>query len=198
MRVIVAVTGASGVVIAQRLLQNLEQHEVHLIVSEAAEKVIKQELSEPLLPASLRYPELAIDSCLASSSFPVDAMVIVPCSMKTLAAVACGYADNLITRAAENALRMQRKLIVVPRETPLSLSAIENMRALRLAGATILPPNVAYYFKPHTVDDITDFFVGKIMDVLGLDHALYRRWNGLPIQRETIEEETRQCLTNWP
>lgn len=188
MRIVVGVTGGSGVVIAQRLLQNLVRHEVHLIVSDAAEQVIAHELSEPSLPATFRYPESAIDACISSSSCLIDAMVVVPCSMKTLAAVASGYADNLIVRAAENAQRMGRKLVLVPRETPLSLAAIENMRSVRLAGGIILPPSVAYYFQPRTVDDITDFFVGKILDVLGIEHSLYRRWAG-SVTLETIEEE---------
>jgi 4-hydroxy-3-polyprenylbenzoate decarboxylase len=178
MRIIVAITGGSGAIIAQRLLQNLGQHEVHLIVSDAAEKVIAHELSDLSLPAAFRYAESALDACLSSSSYSIDAMVIVPCSMKTLAAVATGYADNLIVRAAENAQRMGRKLVLVPRETPLSLAAIENMRSVRLAGGIILPPSVAYYFQPRTVDDITDFVVGKILDVLGIEHSLYRRWAG--------------------
>ncbi len=176
MRIIVAITGGSGVIIAQRLLQNLVQHEVHLVVSDAAQKVMAHELSNPSLPAAVRYAESAIDAPISSSSYPIDAMVIVPCSMKTLSAVAAGYADNLITRAAENTQRMGRKLILVPRETPLSLAAIENMRTVRLAGGIILPPSVAYYFQPRTVDEITDFFVGKILDVLGIEHRLYRRW----------------------
>jgi 4-hydroxy-3-polyprenylbenzoate decarboxylase len=190
MRVIVAITGGSGVIIAQRLLQNLGQHEVHLIVSDAAKRVMAHELTDPALPATFRYAEADIDACISSSSNPIDAMVIVPCSMKTLSAVATGYADNLVARAAENALRMGRKLILVPRETPLSLAAIENMRAVRLAGGIILPPNVAYYFQPRTVDDITDFFVGKILDVLGIDHSLYHCWAG-GTALEMIEEEAR-------
>jgi len=102
--------------------------------------------------------------------------VVVPCSMKTLSAIANGYADNLIVRAAENVLKMGRKLVVVPRDTPLSLAAIENMRRLKLAGAIVLPPNVAYYFGPKTIDDVTDFMAGKILDALGVGHELYRRW----------------------
>lgn len=190
MRIIVAITGGSGAIIAQRLLQNLRQHEVHLVVSDAAEKVMAHELSDPSLPATFRYAEAALDACLSSSSYFVDAMVIVPCSMKTLAAVATGYADNLIVRAAENAQRMGRKLVLVPRETPLSLAAIENMRSVRLAGGIILPPSVAYYFQPRTVDDITDFIVGKILDVLGVEHSLYQRWAGSPAF-EMLEEDVR-------
>jgi len=191
MKIIVAITGGSGSVIAQRLLQNLTQHEVHLLVSDAARKVMRHELGDPALPASFQYAESELDACLASSSFLTDAMVIVPCSMKTLAAVAHGYASNLIVRAAENTLRMGRRLVLVPRETPLSLAAIENMRAAKLAGAIILPPVMAYYFQPKTVDDVTDFFAGKILDVLGIEHALYRRWQG-PRKCGKAEENTEK------
>ncbi|HIC93983.1 MAG TPA: UbiX family flavin prenyltransferase [Anaerolineae bacterium] len=177
MRIVVAITGASGAVIGQRLLENLRDHEVHLIVSKAAKRIIAHELGEGVsLPATARYEEDEWESPLASSSFPVDAMVIAPCSMKTLSGIAHGYADNLILRAAENALRLGRRLVVVPRETPLSLADIENMRQVKLAGAVILPPNMAYYYRPRTVEEVTDFFVGKILDVLGVEHRLYKRW----------------------
>ncbi len=96
--------------------------------------------------------------------------------MKTLSAIAHGYADDLIGRAADMMLRMGRPLVLMPRETPLSLPAIENMRLAKLAGAIILPPVMAYYPRPQTVDDVTDFFVGKVLDVLGVEHHLYRRW----------------------
>lgn len=178
MRITVAVTGASGVVLGKRLLESLLGHEVYLIVSEAGKKIMAYELGDVALPATARYDEDEIDAPLASSSFPIDAMVVVPCSMKTLAGIAHGYADNLIVRAAENALRMGKRLIVVPRETPLSLADIENMRQVKLAGAVVLPPAMAYYFEPRSVDDVTDFFVGKILDVLGIEHRLYERWEG--------------------
>ena len=180
MKICVAITGASGSVLGQRTLENLREHETHLIVSEAAKQVIDLELGEHAsLPSDYRYENWDITAPLASSSFLIDAMVVVPCSMKTLAGIAQGYADNLILRAAENMLRMNRKLVLVPRETPLSLSAIENMRKNRLAGAIILPPAIAYYYKPKSVDEVTDFFVGKILDALGIKHHLYQRWSGL-------------------
>ena len=178
MRLVVAITGASGAPMAVRLLEVLGAHEVHLIVTRPAERVISHELGAPTLPAAHRYTAQDLDAPIASSSYPIDAMVVIPCSMKTLAAVARGYADNLVTRAADNALRMGRRLILVVRETPLSLAAIENMRAAGRAGAVILPPTMAYYFRPQTVADVTDFFVGKVLDVLALDHELYRRWSG--------------------
>jgi 4-hydroxy-3-polyprenylbenzoate decarboxylase len=178
MRLIVAVTGASGVVLAARLLEQLADHEVHLVVSDAARDVLRYELGAEDLPATHQYREDAWNSPLASSSFAVDGMVIVPCSMKTLAMVAHGLSSNLIGRTADNALRTNTKLVLVTRETPLSLPAIENMRLAKLAGAIILPANVAYYFKPQTLEDMNAFIVGKILDALGLPHGLYQRWTG--------------------
>lgn len=185
MKIVIAVTGASGVVLAKKLLENLkkeEEHETHLIISENAKKVISHELSkkesnfEKL--ATCFYKENDLNSRLASSSFLLDSMVIVPCSMKTLAAIANGFSDNLIARCAENILKFNKKLILVPRDTPLSFSAIENMKKLKIAGAIILPPNMAYYYKPKTIEDVTNFFVGKILDAIGIKNNLYRRWEG--------------------
>jgi 4-hydroxy-3-polyprenylbenzoate decarboxylase len=182
MEIVVAITGASGSVIGIRLLEVLAAHgghTVHLIVSSAAEAVIAHEVGSGVsLPANYRWT--ADDFCapIASSSRAPQAMVVAPCSMKTLSAIAHGYADDLVVRTAEIMVRLNRPLVLMPRETPLSLPAIENMRLARLAGAIILPPVVAYYSHPQTVDDITDFFVGKVLDVLGLDHDLYRRWGG--------------------
>ncbi len=177
MRIVVGITGASGAPLAMRLLENLREHETHLIISRNAWEVIKFELGENVhFPCSYSYREDDFSSPLASSSFPIDAVVVIPCSMKTLAAIAHGYADNLITRAAENALKMGKPLILVPRETPLSLMDIENMMKAKQAGAVILPAMVAYYHRPRSVEDITDFIVGKVLDVLGIEHRLYSRW----------------------
>ncbi|MDH7489861.1 MAG: UbiX family flavin prenyltransferase [Anaerolineae bacterium] len=186
MRLIVAVTGASGAILAAKLLEQLTEHETHLIVSDAARAVLRHELGHEDLPAAFGYGEDDWGSPLASSSFLADGMVIVPCSMKTLAMVAHGLNSNLIGRAADNVLRMGRRLVLVPRETPLSLAAIENMRLAKMAGAIVLPPNMAFYFGPQTLDDMVGFVVGKILDVLGLPHALYRRWEG----PATLEDET--------
>jgi polyprenyl P-hydroxybenzoate/phenylacrylic acid decarboxylase-like protein len=177
-RIVVAMTGASGAAIGVRLLENLAEHEVHLILSAGGRAVLAQEIGQVALPASYCYEADQIGARLASSSFLTDAMVIVPCSMKTLSAVATGFADNLIVRVAEIMLRTNRPLVLVPRETPLSLMAIENMRTVRLAGGIILPPMAGYYTAPQTIHDVTDFFVGKILDVLGIEHHLYRRWQG--------------------
>jgi len=177
-RIVVAMTGASGAAIGLRLLESLTDHEVHLILSAGGEAVIAQELGGVELPASYRYEAGQIGARLASSSFLTGAMVVAPCSMKTLSAIAHGFADNLIVRVAEIMLRTNRPLVLVPRETPLSLMAIENMHKVCLAGGVILPPMVGYYAAPQTVDDVTDFFVGKILDVLGIEHQLYQRWVG--------------------
>jgi flavin prenyltransferase len=180
MEIVVAITGASGVAIGARLLEVLAgqaRHEVHLLVSEGAHAVMAHELEDdPILPATWCWDVGNLAAPIASSSRAAQAMVVVPCSMKTLAAIAHGYAADLIVRSAEVMLRLNRPLVIVPRETPLSLPAIENMRRVRLAGAILLPPVVAYYPRPQTIDDVTDFFVGKILDVLGVDHDLYRRW----------------------
>jgi 4-hydroxy-3-polyprenylbenzoate decarboxylase len=180
MEIVVAITGASGVVIGVRLLQVLAeqaQHQVHLLLSEGGKAVMAQELGADVpLPATHRWDVYDLTVPIASSSRAPEAMVVAPCSMKTLSAVAHGYTADLIGRAAEIMLRMGRPLILMPRETPLSLPAIENMRLARLAGAILLPPMVAYYPQPHSVQEMTDFFVGKVLDLLGLEHELYRRW----------------------
>ena len=180
MEIVVAITGASGVAIGVRLLEVLaegDRHRVHLLVSAGAQAVIAQELGADVhLPATVRWDVEDLTTPLASSSRAPQAMVVAPCSMKTLSAIAHGYASDLIVRVAEMMLRLGRPLILMPRETPLSLPAIENMRLAKLAGAVLLPPVMAYYPRPQTVDEVTDFFVGKVLDVLGLEHRLYRRW----------------------
>jgi len=128
------------------------------------------------LPAAHRWAADDLTAPIASSSRAPQAMVVAPCSTRTLSAIAHGYSSDLIVRTADVMLRMGRPLVLLPRETPLSLPAIENMRLARLAGAILLPPMIAYYPQPRSVDDVTDFIVGKVLDVLGLEHALYRRW----------------------
>jgi 4-hydroxy-3-polyprenylbenzoate decarboxylase len=176
----VAICGASGVVIGVRLLEVLAaagEHQVHAVVSEGARAVMAHEMGSGVeLPATYHWPAGDLAAPISSSSRAPQAMVVVPCSMKTLSAIAHGYADDLIVRVAETMLRLNRPLVLMPRETPMSLPDIENMRLVRLAGAVLLPPIVAYYPAPRTIEDVTDFFVGKVLDVLGLPHSLYRRW----------------------
>jgi 4-hydroxy-3-polyprenylbenzoate decarboxylase len=181
MRVVVGLTGASGAIIGVRLVQVLDQagHEVDLILSRGGELTLAAEVGDRLeMPAVPRWGEADWLAPIASSSNAPDAMLVAPCSMKTLAAIARGHVDTLIVRVAEVMLRMNRPLVLMPRETPLSLPALENMVAARRAGAVILPPMVGYYARPKSVDDVTDFFVGKALDVLHIEHDLYPRWSG--------------------
>jgi 4-hydroxy-3-polyprenylbenzoate decarboxylase len=182
MRLIVAITGASGAVYAKRLLEVLrgKNVETHVIVSKAAENVIEHELEitkrdvEKL--GDHAYDVEDLSAPMMSGSFKTDGMVIVPCSMKTLAAVAHGYSNNLILRAADVTLKEKRKLIIVPRETPLSAIHLSNMLELAKHGVMVVPATPAYYHKPKTVEDLVDFVVGKILELLGIEHTLYKRW----------------------
>ncbi|MBS7288562.1 MAG: UbiX family flavin prenyltransferase [Candidatus Freyarchaeota archaeon] len=184
MRIVVGVTGASGAIYAYRLLEELKKRgdEVILVVSDAAKKVVKFELGfgvEKLYELATQVLENNdLTAPIASGSYPVDAVVIVPCSMATLAAISTGQADTLIRRAADCALTEGRNLILVPRETPLNLVHIENMMRAKMAGAVILPAMPAFYHSPKTVGDLVDFVVGKILDALRVPHNLYRRWEG--------------------
>jgi 4-hydroxy-3-polyprenylbenzoate decarboxylase len=188
MRIIVALTGASGVIYGKRLLEVLGEKgvETHLIVSEAARRVIRHELGMEGIPRSLAhqvYEPSDLDAPITSGSFPVDGMVIVPASMKTIAAISHGYGDNLITRAADVQLKERRPLILVPRETPLSTIHLENMARLSRLGACILPAMPAFYHRPDSVEKLVDFVVGKILDQLGIEHSLYLRWEGISPSR---------------
>ncbi|MHA1580142.1 MAG: UbiX family flavin prenyltransferase [Candidatus Freyarchaeota archaeon] len=182
MRLIVAVTGASGVVYAYNLLRELRKLdiEVFLIISESAKKIIGLELGmeweEFSKLSSKTFDNSDLTASVASGSFPVDGMVIVPCSMSTLAAVAQGYSDNLIRRAASCTLKENRPLILVPRETPLSLPNLENLLKAKMAGSVILPAMPGFYHKPKSVEELVNFVVGRILDILKLKHNLYQRW----------------------
>ncbi|MEA1925232.1 MAG: UbiX family flavin prenyltransferase [Candidatus Altiarchaeota archaeon] len=183
MRVVVAITGASGLILGERVVEELAgiKAKVYVIVSDGALKIREHESFNLERVESLScklYQENELDAEIASSSFNVDSMIIAPCSMKTLSSIANGFSDNLISRAAENMLKLNKKLVVAPRDTPLSLNAIENMRKLRLQNVLIVPPNMAYYPKPESIDDATSFFVGKLLDALGVENKLYRRWGG--------------------
>ena len=182
MHLIIAITGCSGVVYGVRLLEACRKLgvETDLIVSQAAEKLLELELGKTIKDirklATRNYSQDDIAAPLASGSVKTDGMVIAPCSMKTLGAIASGIADNLITRAADVTLKEGRPLVLVPRETPLNLIHLENMVRLKLAGATILPAMPGFYHKPKEILELIDFIVGRILDVLGVEHKLYRRW----------------------
>jgi len=180
LRILVAITGASGLLYAQRLLDNLDpkQHEIHVVLSNYAQVVIAEEL-----PGGLRLPPGAashnlksMNAPFASGSNAADAMVIIPCSMGTLGRIAHGYSEDVLLRAADVVLKEKKKLILVPRETPLNLVHVKNFELLILAGATILPANPAFYTRPQTVEEVVDTVVARVLDHLGLKHHLVARW----------------------
>ena len=183
MKLIIAITGASGVIYSKRLLEELQNKkiETHLVVSQAAKKIIKFEFES----SEKKIEELAsfvheIDdwSCpIVSGSFKTDGMIIIPCSMKTLAGIANGFATNVILRAADVCLKEKRKLIIVPRETPLNSIHLKNMLELSNQGGHILPAMPAFYHKPKNIEDLINFVVGRVLDTLDVEHTLYRRWN---------------------
>jgi len=194
----VAVTGASGALYAVRTVAELLSRGSHveLVVSEYGRRLLREELGEDaaidrLVPfltnkygERVRVGSLTVHSnrdlgaALASGSHGCAGMVIVPCSMKTLAGVAHGLSRNLVERAADVMLKERRRLVIVPRETPMSLPQLKNMVLCAEAGATMLPAMPAFYQQPRTLDDLADFIAGKILSALGLEHELYPPWTG--------------------
>lgn len=184
MEIVVAISGASGVQYGVRLLQVLKAKGcvVHLVMTDSARKIMEVETAlnpeDVEMMADCVYAPYDFTAPIASGSHLFDAMAIAPCSMGTLAGVATGSSSTLITRAADVCLKERRKLILVPRETPLSLVQLKNMVHAAEAGAVILPASPAFYSRPKTLDDLVDVLVGRILDLLGLTHDLYRRWGG--------------------
>jgi 4-hydroxy-3-polyprenylbenzoate decarboxylase len=194
----VAITGASGAIYAMRTMAALLERNCHLevVVSEYGRRLLHDELGEAASVSRLReylvetYGEPAkqgsfevlsnkdLGATIASGSHDCEAMVIVPCSMKTLAGVAHGLSRNLIERAADVMLKEKRRLVIVPRETPMSLPQLRNMVLCAEAGAMILPAMPAFYQQPKTLDDLADFMAGKILSALGFEHELYPPWTG--------------------
>jgi 4-hydroxy-3-polyprenylbenzoate decarboxylase len=186
-RIVVGISGASGVVHGFRLLEVLEKVdgvEVHLIVSNAGKRTISLETDrtveevEGLADRCYRVGDIA--AAVASGSFRTAAMVVVPCSMKTLSGIANSYADNLLIRAAEVTLKDRRPLVLVPRETPLHLGHLRLLVKVAEMGAVVMPPMPAFYHRPETVGEIVDQTVNRILDVLGieLEEDLFPRWTG--------------------
>ena len=174
MKVLVAVTGASGAIYAKRLLQSID---ADLIITEVGKKVINLELGEDITPyAKTVYENTDLEAEPASGSSDYDAMVIVPCTMKTLSAIVHGYAHDLITRSADVLLKQNKKLILVPRETPLNLIHLKNLVLAKEAGADILFAAPGFYHRPKTIDDLANFINGKILELLGINHNLYKKW----------------------
>jgi|SRR5215471_10347982 len=180
LRILVAITGASGVLYAQRLLDNLANagHELHIVLSSYAHVVIAEELPDGLRlpPEAVTHGLKSMNAPFASGSNPADAMVIIPCSMGTLGRIAHGYSEDVLLRSADVALKEKKKLILVPREAPLNLVHVRNFELLLLAGATILPANPSFYTQPKTVEEVVDTVVGRVLDHLGVAHRLSARW----------------------
>lgn len=183
MRLVIGISGASGAPLAVKLLTELKklpEVETHLVVSHGGELTIAQEtdlsMDQVKALADVVYDNWDVGAALASGSFKTDGMIVVPCSMKTLAGIHSGYCDNLLLRAADVTMKESRKLLLVPRECPFSPIHLRNMYELSQLGVRILPPVVSYYNKPETTDDITGHIVGKIMDCFGLDYQGYKRW----------------------
>ncbi len=199
MKFIVGITGASGVLYADCLLKELlsNGHDVKLIITDAAKDILTHELNLKLkgnqqelqkqirewmglnvCDEHLEYIEISnLNSSICSGSYKVDGMIIVPCSMATLAAVKSGMSSNLLERAADVTLKERRPLVIVPRETPLNEIHLRNMLSLHRAGAYIVPAMPAFYHQPKDVNDLVYFVVGRVLDVLNIEHNLYKRWN---------------------
>jgi flavin prenyltransferase len=183
---VVGISGASGVIYGWRLMERLRRLggvEVHLVLTRSGEKTLFLETgksgAEARALADFSYPMEDIGASLASGSFPIDAMVVAPCSIHTMSAIAGGISDNLLVRAADVTLKERRKLILMVRESPLHLGHLRNMTALAEMGAIIAPPIPGFYHHPQTVEDIVDHSVDRVLDLLGLSDASVRRWEGV-------------------
>ena len=186
-RIIVGISGSSGAIYGIRLLEvlaGIETVETHLVMTPAAGQTIALETDykprqvEQLADVSHRINDIA--ASISSGSYPVDGMIIVPCSMKTAAAIAWGFDDNLLTRAADVTLKERRRLVVAPRETPLHLGHLRSLAQLAEIGAVIAPPMPAFYRRPETIGDIVDQSVGRLLDLLSIEapSGLVQRWQG--------------------
>lgn len=171
-KIVVATSGASGVNLGLKTLELLpDSIEKHFIISSNAKVVLSKEMGN-----TTTHNNKDISASIASGSFGVDAMIIAPCSMNTLAKIACGISDNLITRCASVMLKEQKKLILAPREMPFSAIALENMHKLASLGVIIAPPVMAYYSEQQTLDEMENFIIGKWFDLLEIENTLYKRW----------------------
>ena len=190
---IVAITGASGSLYALKLIAVLQEStivsKIHLIISNAAHYILRTEAEQAWISFQnetkssnkiFQYSPNDFAASIASGNSSADAMIVVPCSMKTIGALSAGYTSNLILRAADVMLKENKKLILVPRETPLNLIHLRNMLILKKAGAIILPAMPAFYFKPEKIDDLIEFIVAKILKQLLISHAIQKNWNPPP------------------
>jgi 4-hydroxy-3-polyprenylbenzoate decarboxylase len=182
-RIIVGISGASGAIYGVRLLEQMraQQVETHLVMSKAAERTLALEMD--INPAAVRelatvaHPIRDIGASIASGSFKADGMVVAPCSIRSLSEIVTGVTSTLLTRAADVTLKERRRLILLVRETPLHLGHLRTMTAATEMGAIVMPPNPAFYLRPQSVEDIVIHTTGRILDLLGIDHAA-ARWSG--------------------
>lgn len=184
MRIVLGVSGASGSIYGFRLLEKLvqvPQAETHLILTRSAERTAYLEIGKKAADfralATFSYPVEDIGCRLASGSYPIDAMVIAPCSIQSMSSIACGITSNLLTRAADVTLKEHRRLILMVREMPFHLGHLRSMTALAEMGAIIAPPVPGFYHQPQTVVDLVDHCVDRILDLIGLPAAEARRWD---------------------
>lgn len=189
-RYIVGITGASGSIYGVRLVKELlkNNNEVYLVITHNGREVLEYELETTLDRLLKHFEDYTgrltmcdindMFSCIASGSFSTDGMVIIPCSMGTLSKLSCGITDNLLIRAADVIIKEKRKLILVPRETPLNSIHLRNMLTLSDLNVTIFPPVPSFYNKPKTIDEIIDLTIGRILSCLGIENDLYSQWNG--------------------
>jgi 4-hydroxy-3-polyprenylbenzoate decarboxylase len=183
-KLIVAITGASGAIYGVRMLEALNKVgvETHLVLSNAAKVTLKAETNiqkdDLISKADYYYPITDIGAAIASGSFPIDGMIVAPCSIKTMSEIACGITSNLISRAADVVLKERRKLVLMVRETPFHLGHIRTMEKLTEMGAIVAPPLPAFYSMPKTIDDLVDHSVGRILDLFDIENDLSFRWKG--------------------
>jgi 4-hydroxy-3-polyprenylbenzoate decarboxylase len=190
---VVGITGASGAIYGIRLLEvlsSVKNVETHLVVSEAAEAIIRYEtgrsVQEAKELASFSYDIRDIGAQISSGSFRTDGMIVAPCTVKTMSAIANSYSENLLIRVGDVTLKERRKLLLLVRETPLHLGHLRSMERLCEMGAIIMPPAPAFYHKPQTIQDIVDHIVGKMLDIFGIEHTLFQRWPGMAKQDEDL------------
>ncbi len=192
MVLIIGITGATGVVYGIRLLEVLSSRtdiETHVVISEAGAENIRYEtgwtVDQVRALARYSYDIDDIGASLSSGSFKRDGMIVAPCTVKTMSALANSYSENLIIRAGDVTLKERKKLVLLVRETPLHIGHLRNMERLTEMGAIIMPPVPAFYHKPKTIQDIIDHTIGKLLDLFEIEHSLYRRWEGIvPTQKE--------------
>lgn len=179
LKIILATTGASGICYAMALAKALRKHKIFIVVTDSAKKVMEHE--EPHALFELKkcgavFEEHVIDAPFASGSFKADAMIVCPCSMKTLAAVACGFSHNLVARAADVMIKERKPLVLVLREMPLSPIHLENALKLSRLGVVVMSASPGFYHKPKKIEDLVNHVAGKVLDAIGLEHKLFKRW----------------------